>query len=122
MTADCLYAKCGEPAVPNRRMCVKHLRQRADEAREYRKNRKMRGICTSPGCGRRICKGSKSRCAGCLEANRKNVSAIYKGRQRAGLCRRCDEPLARHSKSRCERHLRMAREDMAKRRVRRAAP
>ena len=119
--ADCLYGRCAEPAVPNRRMCVKHLRQRAEAAREYRKDRKMRGRCTSPGCGRRICKMSKSRCAGCLETNRKAMSALYEGRQRAGRCRQCDEPLARQSKSRCEKHLRMAREDMAKRRVRRAA-
>lgn len=89
-----LCTRCGEPVVPNRKMCSKHLKESRLKTRRKTAHWKSQNICTR--CGQRPPRSGKTQCSVCVNGNKDQYNAakmdIYYQRRSAGVCVRCGEP------------------------------
>ena len=119
---ECLT--CPAPAAEERAQCEECLEKSREYARAWHRGRVERHC---PDCGV-VLIDRKRRCPPCREAaaERTRVRSVEsarahtKDRHERKMCLRCPAPAA-PNRSRCERHLALAREDSAARAVRKRA-
>lgn len=86
-----LCTRCGEPVVPNRKMCSKHLEESRLKTKRRTRRWKDQNICTR--CGQRPPRLGKTQCDICVNNNKDqyNVAKMdtYYQKRAAGVCVRC---------------------------------
>ena len=70
---NCLCTRCGEPVVPDRKMCCKHLEESRLKEKRKRKRRKIQNVCIR--CGQRPPRSGKTQCGTCFNNNKDQYNA-----------------------------------------------
>ena len=86
-----LCTRCGEPAVPRKKMCIQHLEETRLKEKKKRERRKNNNICVR--CGQRSPRSGKTQCSVCANDNKDQYNAakmdIYYQRRSSNNCVRC---------------------------------
>lgn len=98
-----LCPKCGQPSMPNRKMCSKHLAKESVRSNRNQKRRrqvrKIENLCTV--CGKKSPVKGNVMCISCAENAAERMAELQYRRTRDGICIDCGQQLARDGLTTC---------------------